>query len=367
MQPVNVLREGIILFNNEITMNKKSCCIFIIICLIPGFLFSQTRLTFGEKKVPVVVYTPFNFYGHLMDAFKCGSEQDYYVVTADKTYLYDNRIGPEYYQGKYCERQLREAPILNISNFRKTILLNDSCFFFAPTPSRKYNNEYLGIKRGEALSFVDIDGAEYASLEELLTKIYDAESLDVFFDAYLSEVRRALYRRGTYNMLYLIRDEEQAKSILKDNYDFIYFHNQDLDLAIDNFVNYVNAAITHEATGEKLKSDLKAFIAGQPKQESFNKAFRAYINDNQEDRIYLTLVDVSPVLRSNLTGQEYERFSKKYAIDQNKTIAAYKYLAKKHHKNIYQDRLPGWDPIYDTIVGYLTKNVLFPMEQVPGI
>ncbi len=344
------------------TMNKKRYYILLFVSLIPGFLSSQTRLASGEKKVPVVVYTPFDFYGHLMDAFKCGSEQDYYVVTADKTYLYDNRIGPEYYQGKYCERQLREAPILNISNFRNAILSNDSCFFFAPMPSRKYDNAYLGIKRGAALSFVDINGVEYASLEELLTKTYDAESLDVFFDAYLSEVRRALYRRGTNNILYQIRDEDRAKSVLRNDYDFIYFHNQDLDLAIDNFVRYVHSAIAHEAAGEKLKSDLKAFIAGQPKQESFNKAFRAYVNNDQEDRIYLTLVDVSPVLRSNLTGQEYEKFSKKQVIDRQKTIVAYKYLAKKYHKDIYQDRLPGWDPIYDMIVDYLTKNVLFPAE-----
>lgn len=148
-------------------MNKKGA-LFIIISLIPGFLFSQTHPA-SEKKVPVVVYTPFNFYAHLMDAFKCGSEQDYYVVTADKTYLYDNRMGPEYYQGKYGDRQLREVPILNISDFRDRILSTDSCFFFAPTPSRKYDNEYLGIKRGATLSFVDTQGVEYGSLEELLT------------------------------------------------------------------------------------------------------------------------------------------------------------------------------------------------------
>lgn len=293
-----------------------------------GGVIAQTNVTLGEKKVPVVIYTPFDFYSRLMDAFKCGSEQDYYVVTADKAYIYDNRIGPEYLQGKYCERQLREAPILNISNFRQTILSNDSCFFFSPTPSRKYYNAYLGIKRGAALSFVDLNGVEYASLEELLTKTYNAESLDVFFDAYLSEVRNALYHRGTNNILYNICDEDQAKSILKNHYDFVYFHNQDSDLAIDSFVRYVNAAIANGAAGEKLKSDLKEFIAKQPKSESFNKAFRAYVNNNQEDRIYLMLVDVSPVLRSNLTGQEYERFSKKYLIDRSKTIAAYKYLAK---------------------------------------
>jgi len=47
------------------TMNKKGC-FFILLSLIPGVLFAQTNLTLGEKKGPVVVYTPFNFYGHLM-------------------------------------------------------------------------------------------------------------------------------------------------------------------------------------------------------------------------------------------------------------------------------------------------------------
>ena len=80
-----------------------------------------------------------------------------------------------------------------------------------------------------------------------------------FFDAYLSEVKNALYRRGTYNMLYLIRDENQAKSILKDNYDFIYFYNHNVDLAIENFVDYLNAIITDEAVNKKLKGELKVF------------------------------------------------------------------------------------------------------------
>lgn len=165
----NFHRSAIFIYKHKKVqaMNKKGA-LFIIISLIPGFLFSQTHPA-SEKKVPVVVYTPFNFYAHLMDAFKCGSEQDYYVVTADKTYLYDNRMGPEYYQGKYGDRQLREVPILNISDFRDRILSTDSCFFFAPTPSRKYDNEYLGIKRGATLSFVDTQGVEYGSLEELLT------------------------------------------------------------------------------------------------------------------------------------------------------------------------------------------------------
>lgn len=132
----------------------------------------------------------------------------------------------------------------------------------------------------------------------------------MFFDAYLSEVKNALYRRGTYNMLYLIRDENQAKSILKDNYDFIYFYNHNVDLAIENFVDYLNAIITDEAVNKKLKGELKVFFDEQPKLQSFNKAFRDYINNNDEDRIYLMLVDISPILKSNLTSQEYESFYK---------------------------------------------------------
>lgn len=133
-------------------------------------------------------------------------------------------------------------------------------------------------------------------------------------------------------------------------------------MAIDNFVDYANAAIADEIDCEKLKSDLKKFISEQPRMESFNEAFREYVNNNQEDRIYLMLADVSPVLRGILTEQTYEMFSKKQVIDQNKTIAAYNYLAKKYQKNIYQDRIPGWDPICDITVDYLTKNVLFPMD-----
>lgn len=163
-------------------------------------------------------------------------------------------------------------------------------------------------------------------------------------------------------MLYLIRDEDQAKSILKDNYDFIYFYNHNVDLAIENFVNYLNSIITNEAVNKKLKGELKDFFDEQPKLQSFNKAFRDYINNNDEDRIYLMLVDISPILKSNLTSQEYDSFYKKHVIDKNKTIAAYNYLAKKYHKKIYQDRIPGWDPIYNTIVDFLTKNVLFPIE-----
>lgn len=107
---------------------------------------------------------------------------------------------------------------------------------------------------------------------------------------------------------------------------------------------------------------MKVFFDEQPKLQSFNKAFRDYINNNDEDRIYLMLVDISPILKSNLTSQEYESFYKKQLIDKNKTIAAYNYLAKKYHKEIYQDRIPGWDPNYTIIVDYLTKNVLFSIE-----
>ena len=51
-------------------------------------------------------------------------------------------------------------------------------------------------------------------------------------------------------------------------------------------------------------------------------------------------------------------FIKKQLIDKNKTIAAYNYLAKKYHKEIYQDRIPGWDPNYTIIVDYLTKKCI---------
>ena len=47
-------------------------------------------------------------------------------------------------------------------------------------------------------------------------------------------------------------------------------------------------------------------------------------------------------------------------LDMNLGMA--NYLAKKYHKEIYQDRIPGWDPNYNTIVDYLTKNVLFSIE-----
>ena len=107
-------------------MNAKRLFIIAIFSLIPICLFSQTTVAPDGKKVPIVVYSPFNFHGHLMDALQCTPAQDYYVVTEDKAYLYDNRIGPGYYQGEYSDRQLRETKILNISNFKNTILSNDS-------------------------------------------------------------------------------------------------------------------------------------------------------------------------------------------------------------------------------------------------
>lgn len=130
-------------------MKNKAITIFAIILLIPGFSFAQADRTPNGKKVPVVVYTPFDFYGRLMDAFRCGPEQDYYVVGEDNHSIFDNRIGSGYYSGAYQERELREGRILNISDFKDAIMSNDSCFFFAPLPSRKYDNAYLGIKNGK--------------------------------------------------------------------------------------------------------------------------------------------------------------------------------------------------------------------------
>lgn len=343
-------------------MKNRRLFILALFSLIPSCLYSQATVALGEKKVPIVIYSPFNFYEHLMDALQCTSKQDYYVVTADKIYVYDNRIGPEYYQGEYRDRELREAKVLNISDFKSTILSNDSCFFFSPTFSRKFDNNFLGIKRGQSLSFVDKNGVKYASLEELLLKAYNTESLDAFFDVYLSEVKNALYHRGTHNMLYEISDKDMAISILKNNYDFIYFNNQNVDLAVDNFLKYLHSIIdVNEVVSKKLKRELNDFFVGQPEAKPFNRAFRDYVRNNDMGRVYLMLMDVSPILQNNLSSQDYEQFTKKHIINQNKTIAAYNYLAKQYHKDIYQDLIPGWDPIYDMIVQYLTKNVLFAL------
>ena len=348
-------------------MKNTGYFIFVIICLIPNLLFAQTNHTISAKRVPIVVYTPFNFHSYLMDAFNCGEGHDYYVVTENKTFVHNNRIGAEYYKGEYCTRQLREAPILNISDFKHTILSNDSCFFFAPTPTQKYNNEYLGIKRGDSISFIDKDGNAYETLEELLTKIYNAESLDVFYEAYLTEIRNALYHRGTHNMLYQIYDDNQAISLLKDNYDFIYFYDQDVESAINNFIDYVNSIIHNESICKQLKKDLKKLVVERPcigNIESFNKAFREYVLNKSEDCIYLMLMDITSTLKHNLTEHEYKIFSKRHIIYQNKVIAAYEYLARKYQKNVNNNGIISWDPMYGDIVNYITRTILFPKGQV---
>ena len=69
-------------------MKNTGYFIFVIICLIPNLLFAQTNHTISAKRVPIVVYTPFNFHSYLMDAFNCGEDHDYYVVTENKTFVH---------------------------------------------------------------------------------------------------------------------------------------------------------------------------------------------------------------------------------------------------------------------------------------
>ena len=201
-----------------------------------------------------------------------------------------------------------------------------------------------------------------------MTAACGGESLDAFFDAYVREVEDALTHRGTRNMLYSIDSEEQAVSVLKNNYDFLYFADHDVDSAIDNFLNDLASLVRiDEATEARLQDALHLFFAEQPESgpesESFNTNFRTYIENRDAGRIFLMLTDVSSLLKSALSDDDYTTFSRKHLIQQNKTVAAYNYLVRKYNDEIYRGRIKGWIPPYDLEIEYLADRVLFPKDQ----
>lgn len=75
-------------------------------------------------------------------------------------------------------------------------------------------------------------------------------------------------------MLYQIYDDNQAISLLKDNYDFIYFYDQNVESAINNFIDYVNSIIHNESICKQLKKILKNLLLNDHAQEIQNRLIR---------------------------------------------------------------------------------------------
>lgn len=316
------------------------------------------------KKVPIVVYTPFNFYNNLMDSFKFTEVQDYFVVSDKEIYVYDSRYGTGYYRGEYHSRKLRlQNNYLNIPAFRKVILENDSCFFFSPTQFTKYDNRFLGIKNGPNLRFIDVYGRYYSSLEELFTKGLGLESLEDFYDKYLKEVETSLYTLKFNNYIYKVQKEADAISILKDDFNFKYFKDSSIDLALSNFIGYLQSAesVDNDVLN-RLESDLKKYFSSSDRGGRFNDLFskyRASAGYSKDDYVPLMLENIAPVLKKNLPEAVYSRFMKRSEIHHSKTIAAYGYLSRKYRKTIFGDIVRSGEIDYCKIVGYLTQNVIF--------
>ncbi|MDR2890098.1 MAG: hypothetical protein LBV18_00575 [Alistipes sp.] len=312
--------------------------------------------TRSVRKVPIVVYSPFDFYGQLMDAFKCTETQDYYLVTRDSICIYNNRDAR---LGRYMERDLRKLSGLgNLRTFRERILTTDSCFLFSPIQFTKYDNRYLGIKEGHDLHFIDGEGNRFDSLEELLLDFTNAEFLDTYFDAYIDEVKDKIY-----NWNYSIENEDEAVSILKNDYNFRFFYDRDEQRAIDMFLGHISSFIDIDNNVlAAIKADLESFFADKiipdtADRDEFNTVFGQFVREADMEYVPLMLNDVSEILRNNLSEDEFQLFVKRHRINRNKTRAAFLFLRRTYRSYVYGDVAMSSVIPYGKFVEYFNQMI----------
>lgn len=335
----------------------------IIICGIFSFnlALAQTfdpQVDAGKfKKVPIVTFSPIEFKTILNDAFKFTITQDYYLISKEIVYSYDMRYGTEYLLGKYQDRKIHiNKNPMNIDKFLNIIEKNDSCFFFSFMADQRFNNKILGIKKGEDITFYDINGDRFDRLEDLATAVYG--SIDDFYEKYLKYYKTNLYFSNA--AFYRIHSVDEAKNILKYDYNFIYYNNpSDTTANIYVFIELLDSIVSLSADKKyELNKSLATYISNVAPQSSIDREL-VELGKKQFDFIPLMGVNVNEIIKESFTAQEYMEVSELLAIKRAQSNFAYNYLEKSFKGDILKE--------YNNIaiispklkLDYILKNIIF--------
>ena len=313
----------------------------IIICAMFSFNLAVAQKNDSQvdiskyKKVPIVTFSPIEFETILNDAFKFTVNQDYYLISKENVYSFDMRYGTEYLLGKYQDRKIHinKAPI-NIDKFLNIIEKNDSCFFFSFTAYQRFNNEILGIKKGEDITFYDAKGNQFDKLEDLATDIYG--SVNGFYDIYLKYHKANLYFSNA--AFYRTHSVDEAKNILKYDYNFIYYNNpSDTTANIHVFIDLLDSIVSLSTDKkQELTKLVETYIRDAAPQTSIEREL-AEIGKKQIDFIPLMGVNVNEIIKESFTSQEHMELSELLAIKRAQSNFAYSYLLKKFAGDILKE------------------------------
>lgn len=323
------------------------------------------------RKVPIVTYTPFNFYRLVMDAFK-NPEQDYYIFSKDTLYKYSNidysnQYRPRVWSNDSWTSIEKKGPFYSKEKlyFREIIQKNDSCFFLKVAPYIFQEHTLLGILKNGTMRFVSSEGDEFASLGEVFED--QSATMEYFVRDYLNAFKFALYDDRYGNCIYHIHSDKEAAKALKKNYYYQYYqHQQDTLANIQGFVDYIKTA---SPLCEGQEAILKARILkhlrnNRPLEEynSYNRSFDYYLNG--ELKLIVMGQQVDSLLNGIISQPQYKRLKIALHFQREQILSALSYLFSK-----YPEIAPNYsaitdfeDPIrkdYETAFEYLaSKGVL---------
>ena len=347
-------------------MRSKNVIITTLLFMVCCSNLSAQSTQFNDslKRVPYVVYTPFELMGEIQDAFINMKGQDCFLLSknSENDFYYFNRSGPKggynldhigsvYMRGATArgdeDREIEESYYRspNIKDYRDIIMANDSCFFFSLYPSRNFYAEILGIKRGGELTFIDNNGSEFKTLESLIFSQTGGKSLEEFIDLYLNDYKNAMYSvdiECADNRLYHIGSVDEAVSVLRDNYNYKYLNNKtDTTLAINNFVKEIGDEIPiTDSVRRLISTEIYDFLRSNVQTKPFNETFSEYLYSHEFDFFPVMTQNIAPILKNKIADDQYTLLTKKFKLRRAKAaIAQFALeevkLKEKSKKNVF--------------------------------
>lgn len=305
--------------------------------------YCQNLIDTYSKKVPVVVYTPFDFIRTVEGAFSFSEKQHYFLHTDSVIYVYNGH-----------KKTSRVPEIRSNRDFHDVIMKNDSVFYISLIPSLKYVDYYntIGIYKDGLVKFIDDRGNEYANVEELMKGRFG--SVDDFIEKYISSYEVELLFKYRTNGLFVFNIKE-AISQLKNDYNFFFQYNpKEQDIAIDMLMNQiVEIKPMSKSQRDVLIKKIKAYINSTQPIDFGDILFRHH---QGWDNICFWRYDIDPVLKDYFNGIDYEFVSHGLTVRRAKTLVAYDFLSKAYKKEILET---GTGLMDDTSRLNYLKGVIF--------
>lgn len=291
-------------------------------------------------RVPLIDYIPYNYTVTLQGAIS-KDPQIGYVEYGDKGILACFRHivhspviakSPSKFVRDItaADRAMTTGPLF--SRFEPIVRAADSCFFFSFFPDRSsvFSYDILGRYVDGKVRYMDREGREFDGIRELVD--YRFGSMDRFVEAYLEFSEKALLDNYPQNGLHDFHRVDDALGQLKRDPNFwIYFHPEDMDAAIDRFLDQIQTILSIEHMREKLAGEIEDQIAAE-KPRSFVEVLEQ--NRQADSAIYLAGRKMNPVLKRNFCVDDYVRLERGLRMRQAETMSAYMYLAHAFRADI---------------------------------